>query len=167
MKILLQIDEQNNITGYATVYPAGMDGVEIEIAGDDVTSLFFGESHTLYCLQDGAIVRRADAEAESERLRQEQNDIYKATAASAVQNMLDNAAKKKGYDSILSACSYAAYPNPFQAEGQEFVAWRGAVWAKCYEILGEVEAGTRTAPTVTELLAELATIVIPTTESGQ
>ena len=86
----------------------------------------------------------------------------------AVQNMLDNAAKAKGYDSILSACSYAAYPNPFQAEGQEFVAWRGAVWAKCYEILGEVEAGTRTAPTVSELLAELAaTTTTSTPESEQ
>ena len=80
----------------------------------------------------------------------------KQMALTAVQNMLDNAAKKKGYDSILSACSYAAYPNPFQAEGQEFVAWRGAVWAKCYEILAEVEAGTRPAPTVPELLAEIA-----------
>ena len=159
MKVLLQIDEQNNITGYATVYPAGMDGVEIEIAGDDAASLFFGESHTLYCLQDGAIVRRPDAETEMDRLRQKQNDIYTAAAAEAVQNMLDSAAKAKGYDSILSACTYAAYPNPFQVEGQEFVAWRGAVWAKCYEILAEVEAGTRAAPTVSELLAEIATTV--------
>ena len=87
------------------------------------------------------------------------------THIEAVQNMLDNAAKAKGYDSILSACSYAAYPNPFQAEGQEFVAWRGAVWAKCYEILGEVEAGTRPVPTVSELLAELAATATP--ESGQ
>ena len=77
----------------------------------------------------------------------------------AVQNMMDSAAKAKGYDSILSACTYAAHPNPFQAEGQEFVAWRGAVWAKCYEILGEVEAGTRAAPTVSELLAEIATTI--------
>ena len=84
----------------------------------------------------------------------------------AVQNMLDSAAKAKGYDSILSACSYAAYPNPFQAEGQEFVAWRGAVWAKCYEILGEVKAGTRPVPTVSELLAEIAN-TIQTPESGQ
>ena len=81
------------------------------------------------------------------------------THIEAVQNMLDNAAKAKRYDSILSACSYAAYPNQFQAEGQEFVAWRGAVWAKCYEILGEVEAGTRAAPTVSELLAEIATTI--------
>ena len=86
----------------------------------------------------------------------------------AVQNMLDNAAKAKGYDSILSACTYAAYPNQFQAEGQEFVAWRGAVWAKCYEILGEVEAGTRPAPTISELLVEIAaTTTTLTPESGQ
>ena len=83
----------------------------------------------------------------------------------AVQNMLDNAAKAKGYDSILSACTYAAYPNQFQAEGQEFVAWRGAVWAKCYEILGEVEVGTRPVPTVPELLAKIAATT--TSESGQ
>ena len=44
----------------------------------------------------------------------------------------------------------------------------GAVWAKCYEILGEVEAGTRTAPTVAELLAEIAsTTTTLTPESGQ
>ena len=92
----------------------------------------------------------------------------KQTLITAVQNMLDNAAKAKGYDSILSACSYAAYPNPFQAEGQEFVAWRGAVWAKCYEILGEVKAGARPVPTVSELLAELAaTTTTLTSESGQ
>lgn len=90
------------------------------------------------------------------------------THIEAVQNMLDNAAKAKGYDSILSACSYAAYPNQFQAEGQEFVAWRGAVWAKCYEILREVEAGTRPAPTVSELLAEIAaTTTTLTPESEQ
>ena len=96
------------------------------------------------------------------------NDAKSKELEAAVQNMLDNAAKAKGYDSILSACTYAAYPNQFQAEGQEFVAWRGAVWAKCYEILGEVEAGTRPAPTISELLVEIAaTTTTLTPESGQ
>ena len=105
---------------------------------------------------------------EPEFTEQELIEQTKQMALTAVQNMLDNAAKAKGYDSILSACSYAAYPNPFQAEGQEFVAWRGAVWAKCYEILAEVEAGTRPVPTVSELLAELAaTTTTSTPESGQ
>ena len=105
---------------------------------------------------------------EPEYTEQELIEQTKQMALTAVQNMLDNAAKAKGYDSILSACTYAAYPNPFQAEGQEFVAWRGAVWAKCYEILGEVEAGTRPVPTVSELLAELAaTTTTSTPESEQ
>ena len=105
---------------------------------------------------------------EPEYTEEELIEQTKQMALTAVQNMLDSAAKAKGYDSILSACSYAAYPNPFQAEGQEFVAWRGAVWAKCYEILREVEAGTRPAPTVSELLAEIAaTTTTLTPESGQ
>ena len=90
----------------------------------------------------------------------------KQMSITAVQTMLDNAAKAKNYDSILSACSYAAYPNQFQAEGQEFLVKRSAVWAKCYEILGEVEAGTRPVPTVSELLAEIAATV-QTPESEQ
>ena len=97
---------------------------------------------------------------EPEYTEQELIERNKQMLITAVQNMLDNAAKAKGYDSILSACSYAAYPNPFQAEGQEFVAWRGAVWAKCYEILAEVEAGTRPAPAVPELLTEIAATTV-------
>lgn len=72
-----------------------------------------------------------------------------------VQNHLDKEAQKFGYDSVLSACSYAGYANPFQAEGQSFVEWRGNVWAYCYQLLADVEAGTRNVPTDTELLAEL------------
>lgn len=78
-----------------------------------------------------------------------------------VETLLNNEARAVGYDSILSACSYAGYPNPFQAEGQNFTEWRGNVWAKCYQILGEVEAGTRAEPTVLELLAELPARVAP------
>lgn len=73
----------------------------------------------------------------------------------AVQVHLDAAAKAAGYDSILSACSYAGYANPFQAEGQSFVVWRGSVWEYCYAQLALVQAGTRTAPTIDELIAEL------------
>lgn len=73
----------------------------------------------------------------------------------AVQVHLDAAAKAAGYDSILSACSYAGYANPFQAEGQSFVVWRGSVWEYCYAQLALVQAGTRPAPTIDELIAEL------------
>lgn len=73
----------------------------------------------------------------------------------AVQAYLDVTARSRGYDGILSACSYAAVDNPFQAEGIACLHWRSAVWAACYAILAEVEAGTRPVPTLAELLAEL------------
>lgn len=72
-----------------------------------------------------------------------------------VQKHLDAGAQSLGYDNIVSACSYAASPNPFQTEAQAFVTWRGAVWAKCYEVLAAVKAGTRPVPGEAGLLAEL------------
>lgn len=73
----------------------------------------------------------------------------------AVQDHLDAEAQARNYDDIVSACSYAGAPNPFQAEGTAFVAWRGACWAACYAIMDEVEAGTRAQPTIGGLVALL------------
>ena len=75
----------------------------------------------------------------------------------SVQSHLDAEAQKLGYDNIVSACTYASASNPFQAEGKSFVSWRGNVWATCYQILADVEAGIRPVPTEAELLAELPT----------
>jgi hypothetical protein len=81
----------------------------------------------------------------------------------AVQAWLDDTAEERNYDHILSACSYVTSTNPqFQAEGQACVAWRDAVWASCYQIMGEVMAGNRVAPATTgDLIAELPAIVWP------
>lgn len=76
-----------------------------------------------------------------------------------VQKVLDDAAKSRGYDSMISAASYAGYPNDFQAEALSLATWRSAVWTKCYAVLAEVKAATRVAPTIQELLAELPTLV--------
>jgi hypothetical protein len=73
----------------------------------------------------------------------------------AVQAHLDGTAQTRGYDSIISACSYGATANHFQAEGQAFIVWRSECWRVCFQILQEVQAGTRTEPTIEELIAEL------------
>lgn len=79
----------------------------------------------------------------------------------AVQRHIDAMARSRGYDDIVSACSYAAAPNRFQAEGAALVAWRAAVWDACYQIMAEVQAGTRTIPTEAELIAPLPAMVWP------
>lgn len=63
------------------------------------------------------------------------------------QRRLDDFAKTRGYDGILSLCTYATSSVPkFAAEGQYGVEVRDATWAKLYEILAQVEAGTRPMP---------------------
>lgn len=85
-----------------------------------------------------------------------------ATMRQAIQDHLDTKSKERLYDGILSLCTYATSTNPkFAAEGQAGVVWRDACWAKGYEIVAEVQAGTREIPTVDELLAELPVFVWP------
>lgn len=85
-----------------------------------------------------------------------------ASLTAVVQAHLDATARTRNYDGILSLCSYAASANPkFGPEGLAGVAWRDAVWASCYTILAEVQAGQRTVPTSDELLAELPAMAWP------
>ena len=80
----------------------------------------------------------------------------------AVQQHLDTFARTRNYDGILSAATYATSAVPkFKAEGQYAVEARDATWAKCYEVLAAVEAGTRPMPTLDELLAELPVLTWP------
>jgi len=86
----------------------------------------------------------------------------KSRLTSAIQSMLDDKAKERNYDSILSLCTYAtSTAAKFSAEGQAGVSWRDEVWAKGYSILADVEAGTRSIPTESELLSELPDFVWP------
>lgn len=80
----------------------------------------------------------------------------------AVQQELDRRAQEKGYDNILSACSYAAQSvgAPFQAEGAAFLAWRSDVWATAYGILAQVQAGERAMPTLAEAVASMPELAL-------
>ena len=85
-----------------------------------------------------------------------------AQYTAAVQKHLDDFARTRGYDGILSAATYATSTVPkFAAEGQYAVEARDATWAKCYEVLAAVEAGSSPMPTLDELLAELPVLTWP------
>ena len=89
-------------------------------------------------------------EQEQEALAKDAETKAKALADSIVQQVqlrLDNFAKTKNYDGILSACTYATSVNPkFKAEGQYCVEARDNTWGTLYQILEEVQAGIRPAP---------------------
>lgn len=65
----------------------------------------------------------------------------------ATQRRLDDFARTRNYDGILSACTYATSAVPkFAAEGQYAVQARDATWAALYQFMADVQAGARPAP---------------------
>lgn len=75
------------------------------------------------------------------------NTVLKDEIVRDTQQHLDQFAQTRGYDGILSACTYAASTvAKFAAEGQYCVSARDATWAALYEMLAEVQAGTRPVP---------------------
>jgi len=89
--------------------------------------------------QDGQFMPQLQPTRDPEDL---QADIVTAT-----QQRLDDFARTRNYDGILSLCTYATSTvQKFQAEGQYGVTARDATWAKLYEMLAEVQAGTRPMP---------------------
>ena len=65
----------------------------------------------------------------------------------ATQQRLDDFARTRNYDSILSAATYATSAVPkFAAEGQYAVQARDATWAALYQFMADVQAGTQPVP---------------------
>jgi hypothetical protein len=83
--------------------------------------------------------------------------------ASQTQNRLNIFARTRDYDGILSLCTYATSTVPkFAAEGQYGVDARDATWTTLYNILAEVEAGTRPVPSGFEdIESELPILIWP------
>jgi|GEM_PF-6121704 len=96
------------------------------------------------------------------------SDRIVASLEKAVQVHLDAFAASRGYGDertapIVSACSYAASTHPrYGADGRTCLAVREATWDKCFEIMASVLAGSRPAPAIAELIAELPALEWPT-----
>lgn len=79
---------------------------------------------------------------------------------STVQELLDNTARSRGYDGIVSLCTYAnSTVSKFKTEGQAGVDWRDQCWAICYQIMSDVQTGARSIPSPAQVLSELPNII--------
>lgn len=78
----------------------------------------------------------------------------------AVDYYMDKTVQERGYDNIAKCVTYEGDIDPiFNREGTAAKQWRSKVYRKCYDILAQIEAGTREVPTEEELLAELPVLV--------
>lgn len=81
------------------------------------------------------------------RTPEEASQDLAESIVNATQRRLDTFARTRNYDGILSACTYENSPvQKFSVEGQYCVQARALTWATLYQILAEIEAGTRPPP---------------------
>lgn len=84
---------------------------------------------------------------EVEKNIEERNAALVRSVQSRTQARLDDFARTRNYDGILSACTYATSTVlKFAAEGQYCVEARDDTWDTLYGILADVEAGKRPVP---------------------
>ena len=104
---------------------------------------------------------------------EEQEALLQKQYTAFIQQHLDETAYSYGYtginEGVPGACnSVCTYENTgiakFDDEGRAFKVWRSAVWAKGYEVLAEVQAGTRPIPTEREILDMLPKLEVIYTE---
>lgn len=77
----------------------------------------------------------------------------------AIDLLILNKAKSKGYNSTESCASYANSTNAqWKAEADAFIAKRDEIWTYVVQELAKVNAGTRTLPTPEEAVIEIETL---------
>jgi hypothetical protein len=94
---------------------------------------------------------------------QEIAEAVKQRIIMLIQQRLDTFAQSRGYDGILSACTYATSQVPkYQQEGQYCVNIRDQTWYAAYQIMEAVVAGTRSLPSgYEEIESELPVLEWP------
>lgn len=75
--------------------------------------------------------------------------------------MLDNFARERGYDTIVSLCNYSTSADPvFQADAAQGIATRDATWVALRNFNADVAAGTVAMPsTLEDILAVIPPMV--------
>lgn len=77
----------------------------------------------------------------------------------ALESHYDITAQTKRYDNRLTCTLRAGYPGPYQTEALSFALWMDTCNQLAYKALDEVNAGTRSTPSIKELLQELPAII--------
>lgn len=130
---------------------------------EQLDALWKGSGSLNYVQLEQQIAEIKSRHPKTHKTEEEQRADLIEGIVQATQRRLDNFARTRNYDGILSACTYENSPVlKFQQEGQYCVSVRSQTWAVLYEILDDVEAGTRPLPTsFADIESELPALVWP------
>lgn len=112
---------------------------------------------------DGVWVQVWELRAASAQEIAKRQESIRARITDQVQRRLDEFAMTRGYDGIVSACSYATSQHPkYGPEGRYCVTTREDTWDVLFQIEADVMAGLRPIPlSYDEIEPELPVLVWP------
>lgn len=147
--------------GFYEEWRADLPADCIDMPDDDWKALFEAQAQGALIVHDG--VNLPHAEFPPPPTQDQINAAKKAEIVADVQLRLDIFAQTRGYDNIVSACSYATSQHQkYGPEGRYCVAAREQTWDALFAIEAEVTAGTRPLPSgYEEIKAELPALVWP------
>lgn len=132
--------------GFAIIHPSGLpDSNPLTHGVREIEPAHVGgvwvQAWEVYSLSEETIAKNQAAKAE----------LFQQSVQSSIQLRLDNFARTRGYDGILSACTYATSSvDRFKKEGQRCVDLRDQTWAAAYALMQDVQEGKRAVPTTEE-----------------
>lgn len=152
-----------NVYFYEKMYSDGHLGSFTQSAelayksGWDIENNYIPISDTQQSDINGWTYRKSECPMKTEEEKQKEIAEQRFTdIQTAVQAVLDRKAKEKNYDNGFAVASYALSTNDtFRSDAGKFIAWRDAVWAKCYQILDAYKAGEIEMPSVENVIAVL------------
>lgn len=145
--------------GYAWVFPTPRPEINSltqavrELAPELTLKGVWEQRWEAYPLDQATIAANQAAKAQA----------VQASIVAATQARLDDFARTRNYDDIRSACTYAGCAvTRFNAEGTYCRDVRAQTWDKLYQMLAEVQAGTRPLPaSFADVEPELPALVWP------
>lgn len=144
-------------------------------------NLYFLDDDSFFNLIPSSCIKITSEEAESIRQSQAESlrtpEVIKEEIIIKTQNHLDTFAQSRSYDGTVSIGKYIGITDDeinslpeslqdltrkFRSECKYLSLMTAATWARCYEILGEVESGLRDMPSSFEdIVGELPTLEWP------
>jgi hypothetical protein len=147
------------LTEFPRIYD---DILEYVIEENPVKQNQYGEWLQNWVIKDIVFETEEAQSAATQASVTRKNNNIKSQINEMVDTILRGQAIGKGYDSIVSAVSYAEESSvpSFQADGIAFREWRSKVWESAIIIIDEVLADTREIPTKDELVELLPKLTL-------
>ncbi|MDH4449217.1 MAG: hypothetical protein QE265_01325 [Rhodoferax sp.] len=141
----------------AEIHGSAIPSDAVEVSVQDHASLLAGQSEGKVITADGngyPVLQNPPPPTQAE---------IAAAFTADIQQRLDEFARTRNYDNILSACTYATSTvAKFRVEGQACVDLRDATWAAAYTVLDKVQAGKRPMPSgIADIEADLPALEWP------